>query len=290
MKNILGALVSPAGTAWPYRLVVGFFRALLSKYGERLAIETQTPVLAVQSDRHMTHPYVIQTPRGNIRAKNVVHCTEGHVTHLLPRLRGMIWPRRGQMTVQTPGSTFPHRDGKQVWSLHFRKHFDYAMQNHNSGEIFIGGGDVAHENYSAHLVNPRDNEESIVAKSHLRGILPSVFGEEIAADEPPRVKASWTGIMGFSLDGFPLLGRLPTDALERVNQSQQGAEWVAAGFSGYGMVNSWLCGRAVAEMVLGNPIPDWLPEQFLISPQRLNALNNILESKMKLVDPFGSML
>lgn len=66
------------------------------------------------------------------------------------------------------------------------------------------------------------------------------------------------------------------------------AEWVAAGYSGEGMVNAWLCARAVALMVLGMDdrkdiemdgefgagqcVWEWLPSCFIISEARLKRL------------------
>ena len=52
-------------------------------------------------------------------------------------------------------------------------------------------------------------------------------------------------------------------------------EWVAAGFSGEGMVHAWICARALARMILnegtGDPaksLPDDLPKPFLFTQER----------------------
>jgi hypothetical protein len=49
----------------------------------------------------------------------------------------------------------------------------------------------------------------------------------------------WTGIMGFSRDEHPWVGPVP----EKPNL------YISAGYTGHGMVNTWLCGKAVALMV-----------------------------------------
>lgn len=49
----------------------------------------------------------------------------------------------------------------------------------------------------------------------------------------------WTGIMGFSRDELPWIGPVP----DKRNL------YVAAGFTGHGMPNTWLCGKAVALML-----------------------------------------
>jgi hypothetical protein len=49
----------------------------------------------------------------------------------------------------------------------------------------------------------------------------------------------WTGIMGFSRDDHPWVGPIP----EKPNL------YIAAGYTGHGMPNTWLCGKAVALMM-----------------------------------------
>ncbi|PPR02295.1 hypothetical protein CVT24_011632 [Panaeolus cyanescens] len=116
-----------------------------------------------------------------------------------------------------------------------------------------------------------------------------------------RVKALWTGIMGLSADALPWVGRIPSSISERSQPNPAAqysdvssepkfrarsltapGEWICAGFSGEGMVHAWLCGRAVAHMVLGEPDEDRhtpvLPSSFLITEQRCRKakLENML--------------
>lgn len=95
------------------------------------------------------------------------------------------------------------------------------------------------------------------------------------------VKSMWTGIMGFSVDMLPWVGKLPSSLTGRKSingklisetEENKSAEWIAAGFSGEGMVNAWLCGEALATMILSNNniAPEWFPEQMGISGKRLN--------------------
>lgn len=43
------------------------------------------------------------------------------------------------------------------------------------------------------------------------------------------------------------------------------------GYEGYGMVNAFLCGQALADMIFGHPFPD-LPQASLLTPERLKKL------------------
>lgn len=124
---------------------------------------------------------------------------------------------------------------------------------------------------------------------HLSGALEAVFGRENWGASAG-VKAMWTGVMGFSADGFPWVGGLPERLTGRgggVEEGQEeeeeeeegGAEWAAAGYSGEGMVHAWLSGKAVGIMVLvregvvpegeGEGVRSWLPEQLWISEERV---------------------
>ncbi|KAJ7097434.1 hypothetical protein C8R44DRAFT_748535 [Mycena epipterygia] len=118
----------------------------------------------------------------------------------------------------------------------------------------------------------------------LSTVLPSYFGQHWGDDGCPmtedgnsgRVMAMWTGLMGFSADEFPWIGRVPPDIARWKMSSQvpgaglvEGGEWMCAGYSGEGMVNAWKCGDAVAQMMLGDcEYPEWLPNLYVISAER----------------------
>ena len=129
-----------------------------------------------------------------------------------------------------------------------------------------------------------DNALSLSADIHLSGALSAVFGRENWGPvNGIAVKQMWTGNMGFSVDGLPWVGLLSEKATGRKRPTQGdgnlGGEWAAVAYSGEGMVNAWLCGKALAMMVLqqctskhevqGNFAPEWFPEQMLITDERI---------------------
>ena len=71
--------------------------------------------------------------------------------------------------------------------------------------------------------------------------------------------------MGFTKDGLPLVGRVPEKATGRTGRG----EWIAAGFGGYGTGYCYSCGKAVAHMLLGREVSQWLPSAFVITEDRL---------------------
>lgn len=146
------------------------------------------------------------------------------------------------------------------------------------------------------------------ASEHLRTALgkafdpPSVLGAEKNGEF--EVKSMWTGIMGFSMDSLPFVGRLPESLAKRYmfqeqgkqieipivskhikgkKQGMKGAEWISAAYSGEGMVNAWGCGKALASMILGreevDKVEEWFPDEMKITEQRLDnaSLTRVLE-------------
>jgi glycine/D-amino acid oxidase-like deaminating enzyme len=73
--------------------------------------------------------------------------------------------------------------------------------------------------------------------------------------------------MGFSSDGLPLVGRLPSTLTGRKGTG----EWIAAAFNGYGMVNCLMSGEALALMILGENVSDWLPDAYGLGEKRLRG-------------------
>lgn len=109
-------------------------------------------------------------------------------------------------------------------------------------------------------------DDSVVGEhevAHLQNVLPRFFGQN--KNSLWRVVSSWSGIMGFSSDGLPLVGRLPSTLTGRRGEG----EWIAAAFNGYGMANCLMSGEALALMILGESVSDWLPEAYGLGEKRL---------------------
>ncbi|KAH9481387.1 hypothetical protein JR316_0005912 [Psilocybe cubensis] len=174
-----------------------------------------------------------------------------------------------------------------------------------AGEFMFGGGLTIGGSSEAALmaaVGVADDEHTDFAvEAYLSGALPMYFGQHWGEEadgkvndpsgsewQKGRVKALWTGIVAISADANPWVGRVPlsvsgrpepqrpestrlTSNAESFPLSHSG-EWISAGYSGEGMVHAWLCGRALAHMILG--VPDQasnptLPAPFFITDKRV---------------------
>ncbi|KAJ5108063.1 hypothetical protein N7456_004738 [Penicillium angulare] len=282
LSNATGVVAGPAGALWPYKFVTGILARLLQEYPDDLRVNHHTSVKSIQADSSSTGGYKVETNRGTIFARHVIHCTNAHVGHLVPGLRGRIFPVRGQMSAQTPGERFPLQGSKQSWLFNYHRGFDYLTQL-PGGQMMLGGGFAQGElGGIAELGISRDHEMSVYIDIHLSGALRAVFGRESwGRVEGEQVQAMWTGNMAFSSDGFPWVGRLPESLTHRTSQDNNaGSEWVCAAFGGEGMVQCWQSGKALATLLamqdkeLGATIDDdlsWFPEQLLVSDERIAA-------------------
>ncbi|KAF4222533.1 hypothetical protein CNMCM8980_003700 [Aspergillus fumigatiaffinis] len=287
LPHARGIIAGPAGAIWPYRFVTGILAHLRAEFPHDLRIESNTPVISIRDvtiEEATPLRYSIETTRGTIRARNVIHCTNAHVGHLVPGLRGRIYPVRGQMSAQAPGSKFRNQGTEHSWIFNYERGFDYLTQlpPSKAGEMMMFGGGLAQGELGGvgDFGISADSELSLYADIHLSGALSAIFGRENWGSVPgPSVEKMWTGNMGFSADGFPWVGQLPVSLTGREQKEKgQGAEWVSAGFSGEGMVLAWLCGKALGTMLLAyddelveteSADLSWFPEQMLVTEKRI---------------------
>ena len=237
---------------FPYRLVTGIWNDLLQRFPKALRINTHTPVEEIERAKSSMGDgspgsglrdsgwiYGIKTSMGHCRTRKVLHATNAYAPYLLPSLRPYLTGVIGHMSAQKPGELFPCKDGSISHSIIYPPGFDYVMQRPN-GDLVIGGGHTRTEQRGLDQHGVWDDaREDLWPSVQIRGVVPSLFQPNWGAGG--HVIKSWSGIMGFTGDDMPLVGRVASCA----------DEWVCGGYNGMGMVWGWLCGAAVAVMVLG---------------------------------------
>jgi glycine/D-amino acid oxidase-like deaminating enzyme len=268
MPGVVGCLTHPAGAIWPYRFVTSMLSKLLAEH-PNMTLETSTPVTGISNSTTADFRYTITTPRGNISTNHIVHCTNAYAAHLLPSLQGKIFPVRGQMTVQSPPLTFARLGSERSWSLMHTRGYDYMTQSPSSeGNIYLGGGLLqAVEAGSKEIGSTSDNECSEAALDHLKDQIAQRFDHGAGTT----IKSAWSGIMGFTPDMLPVIGKVE-DAVSGRSSGDNGREWIAAGFCGHGMVYCWSSGDVLARLITGKheTMKDWFPLQnFACTQERL---------------------
>ena len=251
------------------------WKILHEKYVQRLNLETNTPVVDITCDTSQPS-YLVHTPRGTVKAKKIVHATNGYIGHLLPRLRGKVYPVRGYMSTQQPSSNFGQYGHDRTWSFFGDTPIDtergfqpsavyYGSQSPNSNIIFWGSDFAPLDG----IITADDSIVPEETRADLETALPARFPDWPAA-EPPKIHDIWSGTMGYTADGLPLVGALPFDMTGR---GVGGGEWICAGFNGAGTCQCWSTGQAVADMMMGRRSEFALPKPYLVSSERLENMD-----------------
>ncbi|SMY23060.1 unnamed protein product [Zymoseptoria tritici ST99CH_1A5] len=246
VHSAIGAVVTNiAARMWPYKFVAHVLSELLTTPlppGQSFNLQTLTPVTAV-SPSHSQGVH-IATARGTLLAKKVILATNGYTSHLLPAFADLIVPCRGQMSALRPPPSLATEDNRLKTSVGLLGDGvdDYLIQRptERGGELMFGG--ARHEGKQTMGVTDDsvvDEWSSKYLRQKLVDFLAIPKGE--VGKEGLEASHIWTGIMGYSRDDKPWVGRVPGDG---------NALFMAAGFTGHGMPNTWLCGKAVARMVM----------------------------------------
>jgi glycine/D-amino acid oxidase-like deaminating enzyme len=283
---------------WPYRFVTALYSTMLTKFRDTFTIETGTCVERIETVKDPSCPqYLLKTSRGFVQADTVIHATDAFAANHIPGLKGKLFPVRGHMTAQRPGSAFPNLDGKRSWSFVHKSGFDYVTQRPGEedaavgglgAEIMLGGGLVQSPAQGLDEFGIwTDDKTSFPIASYLSGIISVAFSPTTWGDDggKTRVKALWSGCMGFTADMLPLVGKLESSLTKRRPRSGSdlAGEYIVAGFNGEGMVSAWLSGVALGLMVLGRDdvesdgadgrslgqVKDWFPDQYRCSQARV---------------------
>ena len=94
-----------------------------------------------------------------------------------------------------------------------------------AGDIMIGGGATKTPNAGLEEFGTTDDTAADpTIQNYVVGCTKSYFGSDWGDDHPEgRLRKAWTGIMGYSADGLPLIGPMPGEDNLYVAASFQGS-------------------------------------------------------------------
>lgn len=274
LPTAVGAVIqTPAASLWPYKLVCWILENLLLSKA-KFNLQTNTAVTHLQ--RTGDGSWIVHTSRGMIAAKKVLLTTNAYTSYLLPKFSDLIVPVRGEMSSllppesMAPGAENPPLDKTYCFVGHAKQNInqdDYLVQRPFStsggGELMFGGG--RSEAANAGLGVSDDSSIDPPAAEYLRKELPVVLDLQ---NKKKELKASheWSGIMGYSRDHRPWVGEVGED----LGLGGGKGLYISAGFTGHGMPNTCLSGKAAVEMMLGTPNKDiFLPDVFRLTKERV---------------------
>ncbi|CAG9978445.1 unnamed protein product [Clonostachys byssicola] len=261
----VGAVAIPAASVWPYKWISSVMASLVE--AGKINLQTNTPVHDIMDDDNKDYA-IVKTSRGDIATRHVVHATNAWLGHLLPELRPYISPVRGNIVRFAPlnekaeASVLGLDPNYSLWLRYGDKDYDYLIQR-KAGDVVVGRANTGRK------ATADDSTTDISAMAHLRG-----FADEALAS-PRRgssayITHAWAGILAFSQDAVPFVGRLPFPG--RKNQ------WVCGGYHATGMIKAFRASQLCARMVMGGQIDYEYPQSFLITKKRMHALRQSLDS------------
>lgn len=222
-QSFLGGIFYPdAGQLWPAKLVI---QMALVAVRQGANLQTRTEVYQVENQGNSL---IVRTERGEIQAQHVVYATNGWTGHLLPFLKDIIIPVRGQALITEPAPFMWEFSGSTNFG------YEYFLQR-SDRRIVLGGMRWLTPNLEVGIDD--DGVINAAVSQGLRAFLPRHFPELSSLG----IEKQWTGILGFSKDNLPLIGPLP----------HRPGEYIAAGFSGRGMPLTFLAGRDLADRIAG---------------------------------------
>ncbi|OAL03741.1 FAD dependent oxidoreductase [Phaeosphaeriaceae sp. SRC1lsM3a] len=269
-EEVAGAFEYVAGRIHAYRFTTGILKHCVQ---QGLVLCANTPVHAImpstESATESEDTWDIFTQYTTLTSRHVILATNGYTPYILNSLQGAIVPMRGQITAQRPGPrnklTSPLRT---TYSFIYRDGYEYMIPrplDDGSQHLIIGGGLGRLPAAGATEYGTVDDSSlSSQVSTYLHGSLAGYFGaanwgEGSEADKSQRIVQEWTGIMGATADGRPLVGEVP---------GKKGM-WISAGFNGHGMVLCLKSAQGLVEMMDGKGRPEWFPESFLITEERV---------------------
>ena len=182
-----------------------------------------SPVASVTADGG---GWRVATGGGGVTAQAVLIACDGLIPRLAPDLAGAIYPVRGQVAVT---EMLPARLRVLAVPTHSHGGFYYYRPTAD-GRIAVGGGRM-------HDMEAEFTDVEATTATIQRAI--DRFAARTLGLEGVRMEHRWAGIMGFSHDALPYVGRLSRGI------------FVNAGFTGHGMAFATATGELVASLVLG---------------------------------------
>ncbi|CAJ2511308.1 Uu.00g069330.m01.CDS01 [Anthostomella pinea] len=309
VKKALAAYEWEAGSSHPAKLAQWLLRSCVER-GVQLFTHCPVTSIAEVSTEGAPRRWQLTTPRGTLKTDTVIHCTNAHVSHLLPQLSPYTTPNRAQAhALVPPAALCGDKTLQSTMSLrHGLKHF-YSVAQRPADGIIILGSSRANPNLS------RETMEGLVSADDSKG-----FDSEILADA---VSEFWDTMLDDEVEahhginggekqvngtdstkgpedhvngdlgsvrkaknrpsfrhGEGLLHAwtgiigLTSDScpyIGRVPGSED--QWVCAGFNGHGMARIFTCAPGLVKLIQGGKWSDTgLPECFELTDERLDKL------------------
>lgn len=176
---------------------------------------------------------IVKTDNGDIECALVVYALNGYASIMNKFFNDKVYPTRAQILMM---EKVPHFMEGPCYANFY---LDYFRQM-PTGELLIGGfrqlEKATEVGYSDHITDVIQNALHEFVSNHL----PQFNGK--------KVTHRWSGVMGFSGDGQPIVGSLPEDP----------QVFFAGGYTGHGMGLAFNTAKTLVDLIYGRDIPKWI--------------------------------
>lgn len=176
---------------------------------------------------------ILKTDAGDFRAPIILLNLNGYSSQLHPWFKDKIYPTRGQCLMMERVPRF------MEGPCYANFYLDYFRQI-PTGELLIGG------------FRQVEKETEVGISDHttepIQGALHEFVKKHLPQFEEARVTHRWSGVMGFSRDGEPMVGSIPDDP----------QVFFAGGYTAHGIGLSFHTTKCLVDLVFGRPVPRWL--------------------------------
>lgn len=216
----------------PLLLLRKMTELVLTQSQGQVQILENAEVFAIESNSEGSGKVVL-TRAGSFECSSVVLATNGYSPLLHSFFKDKIFPTRGQILATSSVPQFMEGPCYANFVL------DYFRQL-PSGELVIGG--------FRQLQKDTELGYSDQISEVIQSALDQFILDHIPAVRTAKVTHRWTGVMGFSVDGQPLVGSLPDDP----------QIFFVGGFTAHGLGLAFNSAKALVDSMFDRPIPQFL--------------------------------
>jgi glycine/D-amino acid oxidase-like deaminating enzyme len=269
LHSALAAYEWPAGSSHPAKLAQWLLTAAI---GRGVTLWTHCPVTSITpaSEGEQASSgarWALHTPRGDLKAETVVHCTNAYSAYLLPEIQEFVTPNRAQAHSFIPSFSLSGSNIiKSTMSLRYSlRHFFSLIQRQSDGTVIFG--------VSRHNPDFSDKTKSEIVSfddahynSEISSVCTKTFNSLFPEAEGTKERHGeggdhfWTGTIGMTTDSIPLVGKV----------TGKEGQWICAGFNGHGMARIFTCAPGLVKLMRGESWEETgLPECFEYSDERI---------------------
>ncbi|WRT68174.1 uncharacterized protein IL334_005149 [Kwoniella shivajii] len=257
IHNAIAYSKGPAGSVHPHKLATAYMKAAIAT--GQADLYSYSPVTSATKSDGLWQLAV--HGKGDIKARNVIFCTNAHTPHLFEGspIAEYLVPFQAQAANVTPplsfsgskylNNSYSIEDGPYliftpdsgiVLGLHHRTAHDLGVMTKQ--ELYVDDDAYVAEGISKWL---KDYCKNNFAE----------WGPEAPGEGAMRI---WAGMLCATKDTLPLVGEVPG----------KDGMWMAAGFHGHGMARIALVTKYLAKLITTNEWDEGLPQTFKLSAER----------------------